>query len=416
MGQPSPWLFFLIVLLVAGSAFFSATETAYSSFNKIRMRGLASSGNKKAEKVLEIAEQYDKSLSAILIGNNIVNIASASVGTVIFTGMFGAAGVSLSTLVMTIVVLIFGEIMPKSYAKQHAESVSMRVAYILDFIMKLLTPIIFLFVKLQSIFKKKGESEPTVTEEELKYIIEEIEDEGVLEEQESELIQSAIEFDDITVDEILTPRVDVTTFDLEDGNQAMYALLIADNHSRIPVYRKDIDNIVGVIHEKDFFREYLKDPAFPIESIVKEPYLVPPGKKISQLLRELQRMKNHMAIVIDQYGGFEGIVTMEDIMEELVGEIWDESDIVTHFITKVSDSVYIINGEYNVYDMFEELELDADDLDTDSNSVSGWVLENLGTIPAVGDGFTYANLKVTVIEIEEQRIKKVRLEIGPGSN
>lgn len=416
MGQPSPWLFFLIVLLVAGSAFFSATETAYSSFNKIRMRGLASSGNKKAEKVLEIAEQYDKSLSAILIGNNIVNIASASVGTVIFTGMFGAAGVSLSTLVMTIVVLIFGEIMPKSYAKQHAESVSMRVAYILDFIMKLLTPIIFLFVKLQSIFKKKGESEPTVTEEELKYIIEEIEDEGVLEEQESELIQSAIEFDDITVDEILTPRVDVTTFDLEDGNQAMYELLIADNHSRIPVYRKDIDNIVGVIHEKDFFREYLKDPAFPIESIVKEPYLVPPGKKISQLLRELQRMKNHMAIVIDQYGGFEGIVTMEDIMEELVGEIWDESDIVTHFITKVSDSVYIINGEYNVYDMFEELELDADDLETDSNSVSGWVLENLGTIPAVGDGFTYENLKVTVIEIEEQRIKKVRLEIGSGSN
>lgn len=416
MGQPSPWLFFLIVLLVAGSAFFSATETAYSSFNKIRMRGLASSGNKKAEKVLEIAEQYDKSLSAILIGNNIVNIASASVGTVIFTGMFGAAGVSLSTLVMTIVVLIFGEIMPKSYAKQHAESVSIRVAYILDFIMKLLTPIIFLFVKLQSIFKKKGESEPTVTEEELKYIIEEIEDEGVLEEQESELIQSAIEFDDITVDEILTPRVDVTTFDLEDGNQAMYELLIADNHSRIPVYRKDIDNIVGVIHEKDFFREYLKDSAFPIESIVKEPYLVPPGKKISQLLRELQRMKNHMAIVIDQYGGFEGIVTMEDIMEELVGEIWDESDIVTHFITKMSDSVYIINGEYNVYDMFEELELDAHDLDTDSNSVSGWVLENLGTIPAVGDGFTYKNLKVTVIEIEEQRIKKVRLEIGPGSN
>ena len=312
-------LYILIVLLVAMSAFFSATETAFSSVNRIRLKNYAAEGNKKAAKALKVADNFDRALSAILIGNNIVNIASASIGTLIFTKLLGdgPVAVTASTLVMTVVVLIFGEVLPKSFAKENPERFSLQVASILSILMVLLTPLISLLLglkKLMSKLIKSDKTNPSVTEEELKYIIEEIEDEGVLEEQESELVQSALDFDEITVDEVLTPRVDVDACHVKETPEKVLELFRNGNHSRMPVYEKNIDSILGIITEHSFYKAYSENPQVDIRTLIQDILFVPPSKKISELLRELQRKKMQLAVVVDQYGGTIGIVTIEDIL------------------------------------------------------------------------------------------------------
>ncbi len=405
-----------IIILIALSAFFSATETAFSSLNKIRLKNYANAGNKHAKLALKISNDFDTAISTILIGNNIVNIASASLGTLFFVELVGEKiGVSLSTIAMTIVVLIFGEVMPKSIAKENPEKFALTVCGILNFLMIIFKPFSFLLGALKKLLIRKnndGHQSPSVTEEELKYIIEEIEDEGVLEEHESELVQSALDFDDITVSEILTPRVDVCGVDITDYTiEEIKNMFIGTGFSRLPVYEKTIDNIIGFINQKDFFKSYIVNNQVNIKQILQKVVYVPPKKLICELLKELQRNKTHIAVVTDQYGGTLGIVTLEDIIEELVGEIWDESDRVVASFEKLGENIYRVNPDVNIYDLFDELEID--NFDGASQSIGAWALENFEKLPNIGDSFTYENVKVTVERISEQRILSLTIEVTP---
>ena len=414
-------LYILVILLIALSAFFSATETAFSSVNRIRLKNYAGEGNKRAAKTLKIAEDFDRALSAILIGNNIVNIASASIGTLIFSNLMGdgPAAVTASTVVMTVVVLIFGEVLPKSMAKENAEQFSLSVTPVLSAIIFILTPFTAMLVGLKKVVTRwfrNDRKDPSVTEEELKYIIEEIEDEGVLEEQESELVQSALDFDEITVGEILTPRVDVVALNIDDSPEKILSVFQNDNHSRLPVYEKSIDSIIGILNARTFYNAYLKNQHLDIRTLIQDTVFVPPTKKISVLLKELQREKLQLAVVVDQYGGTIGIITVEDILEELVGEIWDENEDAVEDMLPIGENQFEVNGDMNVYDMLEELELDYPQFKSSSNSVSGWAFETFEHIPEIGESFTYEDLTVTVKELEEQRITKLVFTVSPHTN
>lgn len=416
MDGVSAFTYVLVVILIGLSAFFSGTETAFATVNKIRMKNLAADGNKKAAKVLKISDDYDRALSAILIGNNIVNIASASIGTVIFTSWFGAAnGPLISTLAMTVIVLIFGEVLPKSLAKENAESFSLAVVNVLDILMKVFSPLVFFFIKLKELISRSdGEQQPTVTEQELKYIIEESENEGVLEEQESQLVQSALDFDETTVSEVLTPRVDVVAIELGEEIEKIKDLFFEEGYSRLPVYNGTIDTIVGVIHSKDFFRAYVENKQqIDLNQILQKTIYVPPKKRISELLKELQKLKSHMAVVTDQYGGTIGVITLEDIIEELVGDIWDESDEEEVDIVPLSERCYEVSGDVNIEDFFEKIgfEYRESDFEDIAYTFAGWALEVFERIPDVGDHFEYHNLYVTVLEVEDQRIKKLEIQI-----
>lgn len=402
----------LLIVLIAFSALFSATETAYSSLSKIRLKNMASDGNKKAQRALKISDKYDSALSAILIGNNIVNIASASIATVVFVKWIGDSGVGISTIVTTIVVLIFGEVTPKSLAKQNPEKFACAVSGFLNFLMIVFFPLSWVLTGIKNLFAKRfssDENQPSVTEEELKYIIEEIEDEGVLNEHESELVQSALEFDDTTVDEVLTPRVDVMAIDITESPEKIKSIFFESGFSRLPVFEKSIDNIIGVLNEKDFIEEYLKDSNVNIKPLIQNVMYVPAKKRIATLLKDIQRKKIHLAVVSDEFGGTLGIITLEDIIEELVGDIWDESDRVKTEINKLPDGTLRVSGDTNVYDLLDDLEMDEELYDGESTTVGGLALEVLEKIPSVGDEFTMLGLVFTVEEIEEQRVTTLRV-------
>ncbi len=407
------YLILVLAVLVLFSAFFSASETAISTINRIRMCNRADEGDKRAQKVLQMADNYDKTLSTILVGNNIVNIAFASLSTMLFTNWFGISGVGIATFVSTVIVLIFGEILPKSLAKEFADSFAPFVAYPLWVIMLILTPVVYIFIGIKKgvmrIFKPQ-KKQVSVTEQELKYIIEEIEGEGVLEKQESELVQSALDFDEITADEILTPRVDVVSVEVKESIETIKDIFVEEHFSRIPVYEDSIDNVIGVLYSKDFFTAYIKEKDFSIRDILQGVVFIPPKKKISELLTELQKSKSHIAIVTDQYGGNMGIVTLEDILEELVGEIWDEYDEEERDFVELDENTFEISGDLRVSELIENLSVNGLSIDTSSNSVGGWALECFGHIPENGEFFIYKNLKVTVKEISENRILRMTLQ------
>ena len=416
MDDSAGWLWVIILILILLSAFFSASETAYSSVNKIRLRNMVKNGDKRAARALKIAEKYDKALSTILVGNNIVNIASASLGTLLFTKLFGPSGVGISTIVMTIVVLIFGEVLPKSFAKDNADAFALTISAPLSGFMWICTPIVFLFVQLKKLvsrFTHSDQSHPSVTEEELKVIVEEIQGEGVLEEQESELVQSALDFDEITADEILTPRVDVVMVELHEDIEKIKMMFVTERFSRFLVYEKNVDNVLGILHEKDFFKYYVKTGTVDVANILQKTIFVPPKKKISELLRELQHEKCHIAVVTDQYGGMLGIITLEDILEELVGEIWDEDDEVIHDVVPTGPDTYQVNPDISVEDLFEAIDFEPGDFETDASSIGGWAFETLGKIPDEGESFGYQNLTLTVERVEDQRITAISLRIHP---
>lgn len=410
------YLILVLVVLVLLSAFFSASETAISTVNRIRMRNYADEGNKKAQKVIHMADNYDRTLSTILVGNNIVNITFASLSTMLFTNLFGVSGVGIATLVSTIVVLIFGEILPKSMAKEFADTFALTVAYPLYWIMLVLTPVVYIFIGIKKgimrIFKPQ-KKQVSVTEQELKYIIEEIEDEGVLEKQESELVRSALDFDEITAEEILTPRVDVVSVEADASTETIKDLFIEEHYSRIPVYEDSIDNIIGVLYSKDFFTAYVKGTEFSIRDMLQSVIFIPPSKKISELFSELQKSKSHLAVVTDQYGGNMGIVTLEDILEELVGEIWDEYDEDERDFVPLDENTFEISGDLRVSDLVEELKIEGLIIETGSNSAGGWALESFGHIPAEGESFMNGILKVTVKEVSENRIIRLTVQVLP---
>ncbi len=404
----------LIVALLAFSAFFSASETAFSTVNKVRLKKYADKGDKKAAKALKIANKFERALTAILIGNNIVNILSTSISTVLFTQILGPGGVGVATAVMTVLVLVFGEITPKSFAKSHAEQCALLFAGPISLIMFILTPFVWVFQFLQDLFKPK-EEQPSVTEDELKYIIDEIKGQGVLEEQESELVRSALDFDEISVDEILIPRVNITAIDINTPFEEIKNKFITEMYSRIPVYEKDIDNIIGIITNKSFFR-LMNESKTDISEIIQDIIHISDTKLISEALKEMQKNKMHMAVVLDQYGGTKGIVTIEDIIEELVGEIYDEDDEVISNFVKLSENKYEIAGDLDISDMLENLGLDEEYIESSSNSVGGLVTEISGHIAKVGEIAEYGCIKMTVISADEQKINKIHLEVIPEKN
>ena len=403
-------LWVALVVLVAFSAFFSASETAFSSLNQIRLKSRADDGDRTAARVLAMAEKYDKLLSTILVGNNIVNIAAASIGTIIFTQMLGAErGATVSTIVLTIVVLIFGEVSPKSLAKEMPETVATAVAPVLSLLMVVFTPLTWLFSqwkRLLNRFVHSSESD-TITEGELMTMVSEAENDGELTDRESELIRSAIEFDDVEVEEILTPRVDVVAVADDISLEELAQTFAESGYSRLPVYHGTIDNIIGVVHEKDFYIARLKK-ATKIDDLVAPTLYTTGSTQISQLLRTLREQHHHMAVVVDEYGGTEGIITLEDILEELVGEIWDEHDEETEDFRKQSDGSWLVAGSASVDDLFETLELPEDE-EIDSNTVNGLVQEKTCHLPKVGDHFTLGEYDGVVTRTARRRVTEVRL-------
>ena len=414
MDDGSLTLLVALVILVAFSAFFSASETAFSSLNQIRLKSRAEDGDSSAARVLAMSEQYDKLLSTILIGNNIVNIAAASIGTVLFTRLLDPQrGATVSTIVLTIVVLIFGEVTPKSLAKEMPERVATAVSPFLSLLMLLLSPLTWLFTqwkKLLGHFLHSGEAD-TITEGELMTMVSEAESDGELTDRESQLIRSAIEFDDVEVEEILTPRVDVVAVEDTTSLEELAQTFAESGYSRLPVYHDNIDNIIGVVHEKDFYLAKLKKAATVEELVV--PTLYTTGTtQISQLLRTLREQHHHMAVVVDEYGGTEGIITLEDILEELVGEIWDEHDEVTEDFRQQSDGSWLVAGSASVDDLFETLDLPEDE-DIDSNTVNGLVQEKTRHLPKVGDHFTLDHFEGVVTRTARRRVTEVRLSPIP---
>ncbi|WP_423406231.1 HlyC/CorC family transporter [Faecalibacterium prausnitzii] len=410
MDDGSITLLAALIILVAFSAFFSASETAFSSLNQIRLKSRADDGDRTAARVLAMAEKYDKLLSTILVGNNIVNIAAASIGTIIFTQMLGAErGATVSTFVLTIVVLIFGEVTPKSLAKEMPETVATAVAPVLSLLMVVFTPLTWLFSqwkRLLNHFVHSSESD-TITEGELMTMVSEAENDGELTDRESQLIRSAIEFDDVEVEEILTPRVDVVAVADDIPLEELAQTFAESGYSRLPVYHGTIDNIIGVVHEKDFYIARLKKET-KIDDLVAPTLYTTGSTQISQLLRTLREQHHHMAVVVDEYGGTEGIITLEDILEELVGEIWDEHDEATEDFRRQSDGSWLVAGSASVDDLFETLELPEDE-DIDSNTVNGLVQEKTCHLPKVGDRFTLGEYDGVVTRTAKRRVTEVRL-------
>ncbi|MBQ3843264.1 MAG: HlyC/CorC family transporter [Ruminiclostridium sp.] len=408
----------ILVLLVVLSAFFSAAETAFTSANKIRLKSRAENGSKKAENALAIIERYDKTLTTILIGNNIVNILTSSLATVLFIKLLGTHGTLVSTVAVTVVVLVFGEILPKTLAKMHAENFACAVSGIMKFLMIVFTPLSAVFILLQKgvsrLFGGKG-GEVSMTEQELMQIIDEIEDEGVLEEQESDLVRSALEFDETLVSAIITPRVNVAAAEINTGVEEMKELFLREGYSRIPVYEKSVDHIVGIVKHKDFFEKLVSGESFYVRDLVQETMFVPGLMKIPDVLRKMQRSKTHLAVVVDQYGGTDGIVTIEDIMEELVGEIWDETDEVKAPVRFISENVFETSGEVAQNDFNRYFE-GRFEINSDSNTVGGWIYELFGRIPQEGETIETENFRITVVSLDELRVGKLRFEILPGKD
>ena len=403
-----------LVILVLLSAFFSGTETAFTSFNKTRMKTLAQDGNKRAKAVMDVEDRYEKFLSTTLVGNNIVNISASTISTLFFASFIKgnkSLAATVSTAVMTVIILIFGEISPKFLGKDFADSYTMRTVGIVRFLMTVLTPLTALFSLWRILLSKVFKSDPalSITEDEIMTMVEEAQNEGGIDEHEGDLIKSAIEFNDLEVEAILTPRVDIVAITLDMAMDEVAELFRSSGFSRLPVYRDTIDNIVGVVHEKDFNR-LMYDGKKSFESAIHEVFCITEGMKISKLLREFQAAKTHMAIVVDEYGGTAGLVTMEDVLEGLVGEIWDEHDEVIENIKKVSDDTYLINGSASMNEL-EDIHTFSDEVLDENATVNGWVLDNLGKIPEVGDEFEFENLSVKVIRVDGRRAAEIRLVV-----
>jgi CBS domain containing-hemolysin-like protein len=400
-------------LLIIVSAFFSATETAYSSLNKIRLKNMAQSGDKKARIAQDLSDRFDRLLSTILIGNNIVNIAAASIATVLFTRHYADLGVTLSTIFMTVVILIFGEITPKSLAKDSPERFAVAIAPILRLIYYLLTPLNFLFMLWKNLLSKifKQNDDRAITEEELMTMVDEAENEGGINSEESELIRSAIEFNETDVEAILTPRVDVIAIDENTDMQEIARIFRLYGYSRLPVYRGTIDTIIGVLHEKDFYNLLYKN-ATSIDSAVKSVICATGNMKIPTLLRLLQQDKSHIAVVVDEFGGTEGIVTLEDILEELVGEIWDEHDEVIELYQQINDTTYLVSGNANLEDTFEIIGYEPSE-EYDALNVNGWIIEEFGRLPMEGESFEMDRYRVTVKKIDFRRVVEILIETLP---
>ena len=399
---------FAMAICVAMSAYFSATETAFSSLNKTRLKMLADNGNKRAALALRLSENYDKLISTILIGNNIVNIMVASIGTLLFVDIYGDIGATVSTAVVTIVVLIFGEITPKSIAKDAPERFALFSAPFIRLWIWVLTPLNFLFSKWKkfvSRFFKTDDSEK-MSHEELLLFMEDVEQDGSIDKNEGELLRNALEFRELTAAEILTHRIELEAVNVNESHEEIARAFTQSRFSRLLVYRDTIDQVIGVLHQKDFYING-KMTDQPISEIMTEPVFVYQHTKIRDILKTLQHQKAHIAVVVDDFGGTLGIVTMEDILEELVGEIWDEHDEVEEDFEKLGESTYRVDCSVSLEDFMEFFDMK---LESDSVSVGGWVMEQLNRVPVKGDSFHVQHLEVTVSEVSAHRAKSITVK------
>ncbi|MCL2020179.1 MAG: hemolysin family protein [Oscillospiraceae bacterium] len=411
----------LISAMLVISAFFSLSETAFTSVSRIKLKYKVDGGSRKAKKALAVLEKYDKALTTILIGNNVVNILITAVVTVMIIRILPSElaehyGVLITTVTVALLTLTFGEVLPKTIARVKAEAFCLAFSGFLQMFIIILTPfsVVFLFFqKRLTRVLSKGERTVSVTEKELLHFIEEIEDEGVLEEQESNLVQSALNFDERAAGEILTPRVNIVAVSVNEDINKVRDVFFSEGYSRIPVFEKSIDNVCGTLHSKDFMRAFISGESFNVRDIMKHALYVTSLMKISEVLKLMQKEKLHLAIVVDQYGGTEGLVTLEDIIEELVGEIWDEGDEVHSPIVFTRDSVFEVSGELSVNDFnryFKKREMSFE-ITSDSNTVGGWVFELFGRIPEEQDALETDCFTITVLSLAERRIKKLRFEI-----
>ena len=422
----------LLALLLICSAFFSASETAFSTVNIMRLKGYVEEKRKGAKKALWIAEHYDRTLTTLLVGNNVVNIAASTIAATIFINLIIDQTIAnvVSTAVMTIVVLIFGEILPKSIAKEKAETTVLRFAGIMYFLMKVLYPIVIIFMGIKKLmFKNVKNEQPTVTESELESIIDTMEEEGVIDAEDADLIQGVLDIDERTIYDIMTPRVDIIGIDIESDIEEMKNLFFKHKFSRMPVYKEDKDHIVGILSERDFYTALLKGEKIKIESLVKEPLYVSKTMKVNDLIRLMQKEKKHFAIVSDEYGGTSGIVTMEDALEEIVGEIYDEHDdtIIEEDIVKIDDSTFEISAEVILEDLFDTLELGKTPESSYTN-VGGFLYSLAEDVPSEGEVLEWnttvdrnleddfaeeypITLRFTILSVVDRRIIRTKLEI-----
>lgn len=401
-------LFALILL----SAFFSATETAFTSLNRARLKARASDGNKKAGKVLSIVDDYDKILFTLLIGNNIVNITATTIATLLFIAIMANKDLAptLSTIVLTVVVLIFGEIVPKTFAKEYPERFAEFSYYPVRFFTVVLFPLAAVFTGLKWLIKKlfRFKGEEGINEEELLNIVEEANEDGTIDDTETELISSAIEFHDSEVGDILIPRVNVVAIPFDMPMDKIKHVFFKNAYSRLPVYNGTIDKIIGMIHERDFFTALDRGDK-SISGIVKKTAIATEHMKISTLLSSMQRQKVHLAIVVDEYGGTLGIVTMEDILEELVGEIWDEHDEVVNYFEKISPNTYLVDGNADLGDFFELFSIETEEDEFDSQTVGGWVLEKTGELPKKNASFEFEHLQIVLTKCSQRRVYEIKV-------
>lgn len=404
-----------MLVLVTFSAYFSATETAFTSLNRIRMKNMAQDGDRRAAEVLELSENYDNLLSTILVGNNIVNIALSSIATVMFIELYPKYGATIATAVATVVVLIFGEISPKSLAKESPEKFAMFSAPIIKLFATILKPINWLFACWKKFLAKmfNADGNRPITEDELLTMVEEAETEGGIDEGQSELIQNAIEFNDLEAWDVLTPRVDIKAVEIDEDEEEVAKLFLETGFSRLPVYEDDLDNIIGVLNQKDF-HNFIKGGKASMSEYVKPVIFVAGSMRIAQLLKKLQTVKTHIAIIVDEYGGTYGLVTMEDIIEELVGEIYDEHDAAAlQDIIQQQDGSYRVLCSTNIDKVFDYFDVEEE---VDATTVNGWVVLQIDKLPAVGDRFVYTadykEFDVTVTKADERKALEINMIVS----
>jgi len=410
--------YILIIILLAFSAFFSGSEIAYSSANILRLRHTAEASGSRQDKIaLDIALDYDSALTTILIGNNLVNIASSSVATVIALDLLGESGAWLATLIMTVLIITFGEITPKIIATETCYAFVRLVAYPLRFLMKVLYPvgrvIMFIVKQVEKLWAHKIEDVPTVTEDEFETIIETVEDEGILDEDRCDLLQSALDFDDVLAYEIITPRVDMVSIDIDDPLEETMEQIMFSPFSRIPVYEDTIDNIIGILHLNRVFKHLADKDEIDLRELLMPVTFVHKTMPLNNVLSTMKRKKCHMVIVTDEYGGTMGCLTMEDVLEQLVGDIWDESDEIEEELIRLKDDLYDADGDMRIEDLFAELDIDDRDFDDDNATLGGWATEMIGGYPKKGDSFSYKNLTITVKKRKNLRVERLLVKVFP---
>lgn len=410
----------VILLMVCSGAYFSATETAFSALNRIRVKSMAEEDSPKrarrAELVLRLHDNFDNLLSTLLVLNNVVTLIAAAVSTLFFVRHFGDLGAPMSTVILTVIIVFLGDITPKSLAKESPETVAMAAAPLLSVLIVIVSPVNILFAKWKNVLGRIGLSkgkEEGMTEEELYSYVEVAHNDGIIDEDGKELIDSAILFNELKVIDILTPRIDVFGISEDSTEEEIAKMFTETDYSRLPVYRDSMDHIIGVVHMRDFFRYSTQsDKKSPLSSIYTEPHFLAPSAKISEVFKELRDQKHHFAVVSDEYGGTAGIVTMEDILEELVGDIWDESDEVIVEFSPMGENKHKIICSAFVKDLFAYLEL-PDDPEAESTTVSGWIMDKLGKLPEEGDSFDFNNITLTVHKTKHRRVLECIITVRP---